>query len=155
MRWEVAQRQKAANHTADQIAKVYSVPPESVRYYFLAAQEASRKYDIPAKTIVAVMMVESSLNSESVSSVGAVGLMQVRPEIWSGLGYNLLNYKENIFAGTAILREYKNVCGNLDCAIEAYYIGITNQQNERLTTHGRKYRIKVNEAKQLLEGLVL
>jgi soluble lytic murein transglycosylase-like protein len=78
--------------------------------------EASRRFRIPEDWIRSVMRVESTARTESngrpiVSSAGAMGLMQLMPGTWAamrgryGLGVDPFDPHDNIFAGTAYLRE--------------------------------------------------
>ena len=72
---------------------------------------AARRFGIPAAWIVAVMRAESAGDMRAVSSAGALGLMQVMPHTWVdlrrryALGPDPLEPRDNIFAGTAYLRE--------------------------------------------------
>lgn len=79
-------------------------------------EAASQRFDIPVEWIRAVMVRESAgritLNGHPiVSPAGAMGLMQLMPATWSGLRarYGLasdpFDPHDNIFAGTAYLRE--------------------------------------------------
>jgi soluble lytic murein transglycosylase-like protein len=73
--------------------------------------EASQLFGIPASWIRAVMQVESGGDVRSVSSKGAMGLMQIMPETWAslriryGLGADPFDAHDNILAGAAYLRE--------------------------------------------------
>lgn len=77
---------------------------------------ASARFGIPADWIRAVMARESAglvvLQGKPItSSAGAMGLMQLMPGTWSdmrgryGLGNDPFDPRDNIFAGTAYLRE--------------------------------------------------
>jgi soluble lytic murein transglycosylase-like protein len=73
--------------------------------------EASRRFGIPERWIRAVIRVESSGQVKAVSPKGAIGLMQIMPDTWAGLGlrYRLghdpRDPRDNILAGAAYLRE--------------------------------------------------
>jgi hypothetical protein len=73
--------------------------------------EASRRFGIPERWIRAVIRVESSGQVKAVSPKGAIGLMQIMPDTWTGLrlryrlGRNPRDPHDNILAGAAYLRE--------------------------------------------------
>ena len=73
--------------------------------------EASRRFSIPESWIRAVMRVESHGQVKAVSPKGAIGLMQIMPDTWTGLrlryrlGRNPHDPRDNILAGAAYLRE--------------------------------------------------
>jgi len=73
--------------------------------------EASRRFGIPAAWIRAVMRAESFGDVRAISPKGAIGLMQIMPETWTGLrqryhlGADPHDAHDNIIAGAAYLRE--------------------------------------------------
>src|SRR5713226_9038957 len=73
--------------------------------------EASRRFGIPVSWIRVVMRVESRGQVKAVSPKGAIGLMQIMPDTWTGLrlryrlGRNPRDPHDNILAGAAYLRE--------------------------------------------------
>ena len=73
--------------------------------------EASRRFDVPAHWIRAVMHVESAADVRALSPKGAMGLMQIMPETYAtlraryALGPNPYDPRDNILAGAAYLRE--------------------------------------------------
>jgi hypothetical protein len=76
----------------------------------LVAQEAVRAH-VPAKVLAATVAVESGCNAMAISKAGAVGLTQVVPKVHKANfdfvnKYNLLNPKDNIHVGAAILAGY-------------------------------------------------
>jgi hypothetical protein len=86
-------------------------------------REASKRYDVPEIWIRSVMRVESGGNEYlagrlTVSSAGAMGLMQVMPETYQelevrySLGDDPFNPHDNILAGTAYLREMYDIYGS-------------------------------------------
>lgn len=73
--------------------------------------EASQRFGIPEQWIYAVMHTESRGRISAVSPAGAMGLMQIMPATWASLrvryrlGNNAYHSRDNIYAGTAYLRE--------------------------------------------------
>lgn len=80
--------------------------------------DASRRFNIPAAWIRAVMRVESTNNPRALSPKGAIGLMQIMPATWRelriryGLGADPYNPRDNILAGAAYLREMHDRFGS-------------------------------------------
>jgi len=80
--------------------------------------ESSRRFDIPAAWIEAVMLAESLGDVHAVSPKGAIGLMQIMPETWAelrpryGLGADAFDPHDNITAGVAYMRELRDHYGN-------------------------------------------
>jgi Transglycosylase SLT domain len=76
-----------------------------------AIAEASGMYAIPQSWIRAVIAVESAGNPRALSRSGAIGLMQLMPSTWAvlrdrlHLGADPYNPRDNVMAGTALLRE--------------------------------------------------
>lgn len=91
--------------------------------------EASQRFGIPEHWIRAVMRVESAGNARAVSSVGAMGLMQIMPATWAdlrarlSLGRNPHEPRDNILAGTAYLRAMYDRYGNVGAMLAAYNAG--------------------------------
>ncbi|MGF1623965.1 MAG: lytic transglycosylase domain-containing protein [Alphaproteobacteria bacterium] len=73
--------------------------------------EASRRFDVPEPWIRAVIAIESAGVVDAISPKGAMGLMQLMPETYAGLreryglGADAFDPRDNILAGTALLRE--------------------------------------------------
>jgi membrane-bound lytic murein transglycosylase B len=80
--------------------------------------EAAQRSGIPASWIRAVMQAESGGDARTVSSRGAMGLMQIMPETWAtlrlryGLGADPFDPHDNIIAGAAYLRELHDRYGS-------------------------------------------
>lgn len=91
-------------------AEPVAVHPDAPPYADDVA-EAARRFGIPGAWIDAVIRVESDGDRRSVSSKGAMGLMQLMPENWAemrarlGLGSDPFDPHDNILAGTALLRD--------------------------------------------------
>ena len=98
--------------------RVSAVTSESGRFARFVS-EAALRFGIPAPWITAVMQAESRNVVRAVSPKGAMGLMQIMPDTWSGLRsrYNLgadpFDPRDNILAGAAYLRELHDRYGEL------------------------------------------
>ncbi|WP_051387120.1 lytic transglycosylase domain-containing protein [Bradyrhizobium sp. ARR65] len=109
--------------------------------YAAFVTEASRRFAIPEQWIIAVMQLESAGNGRAVSPRGALGLMQIMPETWVELsvryelGIDPFDPHDNIFAGTAYLREMLDRFG-LEGFLAAYSAG-PRRYEEHLAT-GRR-----------------
>lgn len=86
---------------------------------------ASREHGVEVALIHAVISAESGYNPLARSPKGARGLMQLIPETGARYGAsNLLDPRQNIFAGTKYLRDLIDMFGNdLKLAIAAYNAG--------------------------------
>ena len=75
--------------------------------------------------VLAIMAVESDFHPEAISSVGAVGLMQVMPH-WKrvlGIQADLADISTNIHYGLTVLGFYLEMYGDLEMALTAYNRG--------------------------------
>jgi Transglycosylase SLT domain len=79
--------------------------------YVAHVTDASQRFRIPERWILAVIEVESAGRTRAVSSAGAMGLMQIMPDTWAELrlryrlGRDPFDPRDNILGGTAYLRE--------------------------------------------------
>jgi len=86
--------------------------------YAAIVAEASQRFGIPKSWIRAVMRAESTGDARAISSVGAMGLMQIMPETWADLrlrhhlGGDPFSPRDNILAGAAFLREMHDRYGS-------------------------------------------
>ncbi len=100
--------------------------------------EAARRFSVPASWIRAMMRAESAGNVRTVSSAGAMGLMQIMPQTWADLrvrhrlGSDPFDPRDNILAGTAYLREMHGRFGSPDF-LAAYNAG-PGRYEEHLAT---------------------
>lgn len=80
--------------------------------------EASQRFGLRTELILAVIHVESAGDPRAVSHAGAMGLMQIMPATWADLrrryrlGTDPFDPHDNIFAGTAYLREMHDRFGS-------------------------------------------
>lgn len=88
-------------------------------------RQFSTKYGLSAELIRAVIHVESSGDTNAVSSRGAKGLMQLTDSTAQDLGVkNVFDPKENIDAGAKYLSKLiKRFSGNIKLALAAYNAG--------------------------------
>jgi len=106
-----------------QFGKNYTYVQQILPY----VQAASRKYNVPPELILAFMAQESRGNPRAVSSVGAVGLMQVMPRIAKRLcGYSqedLFDPVKNIDCGTRLIAYLMRRVETITDVIASYYAG--------------------------------
>jgi hypothetical protein len=88
-------------------------------------QEAAQKHRIDPGLIRAVMRFESAFQPMAVSPVGAMGLMQLMPELAAELGVrDIFDPRENIMAGARYLKELLDRHhGNVSLALASYNAG--------------------------------
>jgi soluble lytic murein transglycosylase-like protein len=100
--------------------------------------EASDRFTVPARWIRAVMQVESAGDDHATSPRGAMGLMQLMPVTWVelsaryGLGLNPFDARDNIFAGTAYLKQMHDRFGSAGF-LAAYHAGPTRYEQHLAT----------------------
>jgi soluble lytic murein transglycosylase-like protein len=106
----------AASPQTQPCGQVVEISSAKIDRWQTLIEAASARFGIPADWIRAVMARESAgltalHGAPIVSPAGAMGLMQLMPETWSdmrtriGLGNDPFDPHDNIFAGTAYLRE--------------------------------------------------
>lgn len=112
--------------------------------YYDSVMKYSEEYSVPAELVFAVIKVESNFKTNAVSSVGAIGLMQIMPSThkWlaSKLGESTLtallyDADTNIKYGTYYLQYLYTKFGTWEKAIIAYNWGEGNF-SEFLEQHG-------------------
>ena len=129
---------------ADEMHRVFGVR-ESVADEFSGwILEASTRHDLAPELVASVVFTESSFRKHVKSHAGAMGPAQVRPYWEAFCGADLGDPAENIYCGAQILSHYKNVCGDQQCALLAYNVGI-NQDDERMFQAGQRYVRKIDK----------
>ncbi len=103
------------------------------REYQTYVERYAKQYDVPANLIYAVIRTESDFDSEAVSSVGAVGLMQMMPSTFRWLSDDMLGEhledgmlydpETNIRYGVYYLRRLYDRYGDWPTACAAYNAG--------------------------------
>jgi hypothetical protein len=98
-------------------------------------REAAAKYSLDPALIKSVMHTESAFNPAAVSTAGAMGLMQLMPEIADAYGVDdVFDPRQNIMAGSRLLRELLDQHhGNLVLTIASYNAGPS-----AIAKHGNK-----------------
>jgi len=101
-------------------------------------EEASDRFAVPAPWIRAVIQMESGGDEHAISPRGAMGLMQLMPGTWVelgvryGLGLDPFYPRDNVFAGTAYLREMHNRFGSAGF-LAAYHAGPSRYEQHLAT----------------------
>ena len=114
---------------------------------------AHQIYGTPIEIMLALISVESEFDEFAKSSSNAIGFTQVMPSVWGNeIPYDIYNPAQNILAGAHILNNYKTECGNWECALKAYNVGITNYKNGKEKSAAKRY---VNKIKVELKRLLL
>lgn len=117
---------------------------------------ASKIYGIPTLKLVALISIESEFVHDAISSADAVGFTQVIPSVWGDeIPYDVYNPAENILAGAYVLSHYKTKCGDWDCALKAYNIGITNYNKGRNVSAAKRYLAKFKKELKKIEVVLL
>lgn len=93
---------------------------------------AARRHGVNPNLVLALSWWESGWNQGSLSSAGAVGMMQVLPSTadWAGPRFvgrkvDVHRAEDNVEVGTALLRHYLDVFDDPKLALAAYYQGET------------------------------
>jgi soluble lytic murein transglycosylase-like protein len=107
-------------------ARYSKVPEELAELIAIKTNALAKKHDVDFSLVVGLMEVESSYNPFAVSSVGAVGLLQVMPKVWSKTYHiekatDLHGVEKGISVGIRVLKHYidKNK-GGLSKALQDY-----------------------------------
>jgi len=108
------------------IESVVAVP--AARAYDAFIREASTHYGVDATLIRSVMQTESAFDALAVSRAGALGLMQLMPDVAIELGVtDPFDPRQNVMAGAKYLRRLLDLYrGNVRLALASYNAGATN-----------------------------
>ena len=102
-----------------------AVPPAHAYEGFI--REAAALYRVDASLIRSIMQAESAFDPSAVSRAGAMGLMQLMPDMAEAFGVeHPFDPRENIMAGARLLRELLDQHhGNVRLAVASYNAGPT------------------------------
>jgi soluble lytic murein transglycosylase-like protein len=108
------------------IESVVAVP--AARAYDAFIREASTRYGVDATLIRSVMQTESAFDALAVSRAGAMGLMQLMPDVAVELGVtDPFDARQNVMAGAKYLGRLLDLYrGNVRLALAGYNAGATN-----------------------------
>lgn len=101
-----------------------------------AVSRCAARFGLDPLAVLAVIEVESEFDPAAVSPVGAMGLMQLRPETgreiaselgipWTSDDEMLFDPELNVLLGTCYLRRLLDRFGDLDAALAAFHTGPT------------------------------
>src|SRR5256885_15044949 len=110
-------------HVSTSIDSVMAVEP--ARAYEAIIEEAAHIYRVDAALIRSVIDAESAFDPSAVSRAGAIGLMQLMPDIAAAFGVeHPFDPRENIMAGAQLLRELLDQHhGDLSLVLASYNAG--------------------------------
>jgi len=108
------------------VERVVPVPPEHA--YDEVIREASVQYGVDAALIRSVMQTESAFDALAVSRAGALGLMQLMPEVAAEMGVDdPFDPRQNVMGGVKYLRRLLDLYrGNVRLALASYNAGAGN-----------------------------
>lgn len=128
-----------------------TLPHEEATALAHAIQWEARRYNLDWRLLLAIIRVESRFDPRARSPRGAIGLMQVRPaafaEVVTELGWTnrypeeLADLRVNVRVGTHYLFRMVRRFGDLERAVQAYYLGPSRVANpsEQWKRLGRQY----------------
>lgn len=125
--------------------KFKKVDPDKVDEIVNAAIKHSHPVFPQAHHLLALAGIESSFNEKAVSQLKhdpAVGLLQTRPKVWNIHPKELSTIDGQIKHGAHILQTYHTKTGDIDKAIQAYNVGITNFNRGKMQDAARRYLAK-------------
>lgn len=84
---------------------------------------ATADYHLPSGLLEAVATAESGMDPSAISPAGAEGLMQIMPQVASGMGIDPRDPKQAVPAAASMLSGYLERFGSLPLALAAYNAG--------------------------------
>ena len=96
-------------------------------------REAADRHHVDAALIKSVMHAESGFNAWAVSRAGALGLMQLMPQVAEELGVDdPFDARQNVMAGARYLRRLLDLHhGNVRLALASYNAGVATVSRHR------------------------
>lgn len=132
------------------IETVAAVPPEHAYDEFI--REASKVHKVDAVLIRSIIQTESAFDAMAVSRAGAVGLMQLMPELAAEMGVeDPFDPRQNIMGGTKYLRRLLDLHrGRVRLALASYNAGAGNVTQYRGVPPFRETQKYVKEVTRLI-----
>jgi hypothetical protein len=130
LRTEPSKISKQDEQIAAFLAKKYRLAPSEVAKYVHFANLAAKAKGLDASLVMAVMSIESNLNTITESSAGAQGLMQVLTAVHidkfvvHGGEHKAFDPEANIIVGTTILADCIKLGGSVEMGLKCY-VGAT------------------------------
>ena len=108
-----------------------------------AVSTASKKYGVDSNLILAIIKQESDFDTNSTSSCGASGLMQIMPQNFANVGItDEYDINQNINGGTKLFKEYLDQFdGNTEMALMAYNGGPGTMQKRGVSSAYDLYKM--------------
>lgn len=136
------QETDAKNRVAACISKRYKITADAARKITQLAEEVAAKHGLDPNLILAIIANESKFHPLLVSPVGALGLMQIMPNVHKrklaayGGENAALNPEVNMIIGAAIINSFMRQTGSLEGGL-AMYVGAGYD-----TSHPYVYKVK-------------
>ena len=114
--------------------------------YVSIIKKYAKEYSVSPALVASIINVESGYKSDAISSVGAVGLMQIMPQTAKWIeesDINLSDVNTNIKIGCKYLAYLKTKFSNFECIIASYNAG------------PNKVQIWLNDKKYSYDGISL
>ena len=133
---------EAKNRVAGCISKRYKITSDAARKITQLAEEVAAKHELDPNLILAIIANESKFHPLLVSPVGALGLMQIMPNVHKrklaayGGENAALNPEVNMMIGTAIISSFIRQTGSMEGGL-AMYVGAGFD-----TSHPYVYKVK-------------
>jgi soluble lytic murein transglycosylase-like protein len=142
------------NNLAKYISKEFEISIKLAIEIIKSAELEGEKNGIDKYLILAVIAVESRFHPYLESKAGALGLMQIMPNIHKakiekqGNIYSVFEVKSNISIGTEILKEFIKMTGNIESGL-AKYVGAGNDINHVYVQDVLSWHDKLKKTAQL------
>lgn len=133
---------EAKNRVAACISKRYKITSDAARKITQLAEQVAAKHQLDPNLILAIIANESKFHPLLVSPVGALGLMQIMPNVHKrklavyGGENAALNPEINMIIGAAIISSFMRQTGSLEGGL-AMYVGAGYD-----TSHPYVYKVK-------------
>lgn len=133
---------EAKNRVAACISKRYKITSDAARKITQLAEQVAAKHQLDPNLILAIIANESKFHPLLVSPVGALGLMQIMPNVHKrklavyGGENAALNPEVNMIIGAAIISSFMRQTGSIEGGL-AMYVGAGLD-----TSHPYVYKVK-------------